>query len=189
LIDFYPGVVFQAAFGHHQMDVGFEAQVAPKGVNGVDHAEAQVQIQVSEHLADRQRCRFQEDLQERAVGVEEGAQEVIGGEGDVEMGDFEQVLGDVVDPVVDADFATGGAEAGLTREGHAVLILTARTDVAGVAAIGVAAEEQALDDLADVGALVGGDFVFQAQVTPAIPVIEEDLAEAVVAVQRGYLLT
>jgi hypothetical protein len=37
-----------------------------------------------------------------------------------------------------------------------------------------------LDDLTDVGALVWGHLVFQAQVTPAMPVIEERLTEALV---------
>jgi hypothetical protein len=45
----------------------------------------------------------------------------------------------------------------------------------------VTAEQQASDDLANVSALVGRNFIFQAQVAPAVPVIEEDLAEAVVA--------
>ena len=36
-------------------------------------------------------------------------------------------------------------------------------------------------DVADVGALIWGDLAFETQVTPAIPVVEEDLAEAVMA--------
>jgi len=52
--------------------------------------------------------------------------------------------------------------------------LTARADVKSVASIGVAAEQQTLNDLTDIGALVWGHFVFQAQVAPAVPVIEED---------------
>jgi hypothetical protein len=42
-------------------------------------------------------------------------------------------------------------------------------------------EHQALDDLIDVGPLVWGNRVFQTQIVPAVPIIEEDLAEAVVA--------
>jgi hypothetical protein len=37
-----------------------------------------------------------------------------------------------------------------------------------------------LDDLANVSALVGRNFFFQAQITPVMPMIEGDLAEAVV---------
>lgn len=37
-----------------------------------------------------------------------------------------------------------------------------------------------MDDLIDVGPLIWGHLVFQAQIGPAVPVVEEDLAEAVV---------
>jgi hypothetical protein len=43
--------------------------------------------------------------------VEEGPQEVVGGEGDVEVGGIEQIAGDAVDPVVRTYLAAGGAEA------------------------------------------------------------------------------
>jgi len=61
------------------------------------------------------------------------------------------------------------------------LVLAARTDVESVASIGITAEQQALDDLIDVSALVWWNLIFQAEVTPAVPVVEEDLAEAIVA--------
>jgi hypothetical protein len=97
------------------------------------------------------------------------------------MGHIQQIAGDVVDPVIHPDLATGGAEAGFTGERNTKLVLTARTDVESVAAVGVATEHQALDDLASVSALVRRNFFFQAPVAPAVPMIEEDLAEAVVA--------
>ena len=60
------------------------------------------------------------------------------------------------------------------------LVLTAGADVESVASIGVAAEQQALDDLIDVGPLIWEHLVFQTQIVPAVPVVEEDLAEAAV---------
>jgi hypothetical protein len=122
--------------------------------------------------------------------VEEGPQEVIGGQGDVEMGHVQQVAGDVVDPVIHPDrsaersrrsLAAAGAEAGFAGEGEKKLALTARANIASVATVRVATEQQALDDLANVSALVGRNFLFQAPVAPAVPMIEEDLTESVVA--------
>jgi hypothetical protein len=49
----------------------------------------------------------------------------------MQMGRIEHVFGDIVDPVVHADLAAGGAEAGLAGEGDAMLILAARADIAG----------------------------------------------------------
>ncbi len=54
-------------------------------------------------------------------------------------------------------------------------------DVESETAVGVTAQQQALDDLIDVGPLVWGCRVFQTQIVPAVPMVEEDLAEAVVA--------
>ena len=109
-VDFDPRTIFQTAFGHHQVYVWFEAQVTPKGVASVDETDANAGIEISHQFTDGLRRRLQEHLQKRAVGVEEGPQEVVGGEGDVEMGHIQQVAGDVVDPVVhpdrSAEFAT-----------------------------------------------------------------------------------
>jgi hypothetical protein len=60
------------------------------------------------------------------------------------------------------------------------LILTAGADEESVTAVGVTAQLQALDDLIEVGPLVRGYFVFEPHIVPAVPVVEEDLAEAVV---------
>jgi len=114
------------------------------------------------------------------VDVEAGPQQVVDGEGDVEMRDVVEVAGDVGNPVVDADLAAGGAEASLAGERDTTVKPTTGTDVAGVAAVGVAAEDHALNGLADVGLLIGRDLACEAQVTPTIPVIAEDVAEAVV---------
>ncbi len=61
-----------------------------------------------------------------------------------------------------------------------MLILAARADVEGVTAVRVAAEDHALDGLADVGALVWRDLVFEAQISPGVPVVAEDVTETVV---------
>ena len=78
------------------------------------------------------------------------------------MRHIEVVFGDIVDPVFHADFATGGAEAGLAVEGDAMLILAAGTDPAGITAIWVTAEHHALNDVPDVSLLIEGDFVSHA---------------------------
>ncbi len=64
--------------------------------------------------------------------------------------------------------------------GAGISAAAAGADVESVASIGVAAEQQALDDLIAVSAVVWCNLIFQAEVTPAVPVVEEDLAEAVV---------
>jgi len=73
-----------------------------------------------------------------------------------------------------------GAETRLAGKWYAMLILAARADVEGITAVGVAAEDHALDGLADVGALVCGDLVFDAQIAPGVPVVAEDVTETVV---------
>ena len=76
--------------------------------------------------------------------------------------------------------AAGGAEAGLAGERDVALVLATGADIAGITGIGIAAGYETLDDLSDVGTLVWGDFVFQALVAPAVPVVAEDLSKTVV---------
>ena len=72
MIDYDPLIIFQAAFGHHQMHVWFtdpagstgEGQVTPKGVGGVDHADADVRAEVGHQFTDGLNRRLQEHLQE-----------------------------------------------------------------------------------------------------------------------------
>jgi uncharacterized protein YqfA (UPF0365 family) len=92
----------------------------------------------------------------------------------------EQVTGNVVDPVVDADLAAGGAEAGLAGERDAAVELASGADVASIAAVWIAAEHHTFDGFADVGLLIERDLVSEAQVTPGEPVVADDVAEAVV---------
>jgi transcriptional regulator with XRE-family HTH domain len=99
---------------------------------------------------------LQEEFQQRAVGVEERPQEVIDGEGDVQVGHIEHVFGDIVDQVVHADLAAGGAETGFAGEGDAMLILAAGAEIAGIAAIRVTAEQHTLNDVPDVSLLIEG---------------------------------
>jgi hypothetical protein len=72
----------------------------------------------------------------------------------VEVRDIQQVASDVVDPVVHPDFATGRTESSFAGERDTQLVLTAGADVESVAAVGVTAQQQALDDLIDVGPLI-----------------------------------
>ncbi len=192
MVDFAPLTIFQAAFGHHQMDVWLEAQITPEGVGGVDQADANAGIEINHQFMDGLRRRLQEHLQKRAVGVEDRPQEVVGSEGDVEVRDIQQVVGDVVDPIVHTDRSAELATKPCHRRGRSgfcrtpwagdeKLVLTARANIASVATVRVATEQQALDDLAKVSALVGRNCFFQAQIAPVMPMIEEDLTEAVVA--------
>jgi hypothetical protein len=149
------------------MDVGFEAQVTAVCVDSVDHTDADTGIQLIYQFTDDPSTAlrtglgtgFQEDLESGAVFEEARPQQVVGGEGDVEVRDFEEVAGDVVNPIVDAHLAAGGAEAGFAGEGDEKLVLTARANIASVATVRVATEHQALDDLIDVGPLIWGAVV------------------------------
>jgi hypothetical protein len=144
-------------------------------------------IQLIYQFTDDLGCSMQEDLQSGTVIEEARPQQVVGGEGDVEVRDFEEIADDVVNPVVDAHLAAGGAKAGLAGEGDTVLVLATRADVAGITGIGIAAGHETLDDLSDVripmrvGTLVWGDFGFQALVAPAVPMVTEYLTEEIVA--------
>jgi hypothetical protein len=110
--------------------------VAAAGVEGVDHADVHARVELFGQLADGPGCGFEEQLQERAVGVEEGPEEVVDGEGDVKVGHVVEIAGDVGNPVIDArilrvDLAAGGTEAGLAGEGDATVEAAAGADVAG----------------------------------------------------------
>ena len=89
------------------MDVRLEAKIAPASVEGVDHANAYTGVELFGQFANGLGRCFEEQLQERAVGVEEGPEEVIDGESDVEVGDVMEVPGDVGNPVIDFDLAAG----------------------------------------------------------------------------------
>jgi len=179
LINLNPGILSQTAFGDDQMDMGFEAEVEAEGMDGVDHADAHIRIEIFQDFTDGLSGNLQEEFQQRAVGVEERSQEVIGGESNVQMGHIEHIFGDIVDPVIHADLAARGTEAGLAGEGDAMLILAAGTYPSGIAALRVTAEQHALDDVSDVSLLIEGDFIGQAEVAVAIPVVEEYLTKAV----------
>ena len=97
------------------------------------------------------------------------------------MRDIEQVTSDVVDPIVDAYLAAGRAEASLAGERYTTLVLATRADIAGITGIGIAAGHETLDDLSNISTLIWGNFVFQAQVTPVVPVVAEDLSKTVVS--------
>jgi hypothetical protein len=144
-------------------------------------------MQLLYQFADDLGCSLQEDLQSGAVIEEARPQQVVGGEGDMEVGDFQEIAGDVVNPIVDTHLAAGRAEAGLAGERDIALVLATGTDIAGITGIGIAAGRETLDDLSDeripmrVGPLVWGDFGFQALVAPAVPVVAEDLSKTVVS--------
>jgi hypothetical protein len=178
-VDLHPLAVFQAAFCHHEVNVRFEAQVTPASVKSVDHTDAHTWVELLRQLADGLGCGFQEQLQERAVGVEEGPEEVVDGEGDVEVGHVEEITGDVGNPVIDFDLAARRTEAGFAGEGDATVETAAGADVAGVAGTGVTTEDHTFDGFADVGTLVWRDQL-EVQVAPAIPVFTEYAAKAVV---------
>ncbi len=61
-----------------------------------------------------------------------------------------------------------------------MFILAAGTNPPGIAALRVTAERHALNDVSGVSLLIEGDFVGQAEVAVALPVVEEYFAKAVV---------
>jgi hypothetical protein len=73
-----------------------------------------------------------------------------------------------------------GTETGFAGEGDAMLILATGTKITGIATLRVTAEHHTLNNVLDVSLLIEGDLVGQAEVAVALPVVKEDLAEAVV---------
>ena len=61
-----------------------------------------------------------------------------------------------------------------------MLILAAGTKITGIAALRVTTKYHALNDVSDVSLLIEGDFIGQVEVAVALPVVKEDLAEAIV---------
>jgi hypothetical protein len=74
----------------------------------------------------------------------------------MQVRNLQSVFGDVVDPVIHANFSAGRAEAGLAGEGNAQLIVAAGTDPAGITALQITAEHHSLDDVSDVSLLIEG---------------------------------
>ena len=60
-----------------------------------------------------------------------------------------------------------------------MLILAAWADPACIAALWVTTEQHTLDDVPDVSLLIEGDFVSQAKIAVALPVVQKYLAKAV----------
>ena len=98
----------------------------------------------------------------------------------MKMRDIEQVTGDIVDSVVDADLAARRAEASFARERNAALVLAVGADVECVAGMGIAAGRETLNDFADVSALIWRNLVFQPPLAPLGPVVTKDVTETVV---------
>ena len=66
-----------------------------------------------------------------------------------------------------------------------MLILAAGADPSCVAALRVTAKQHTLDNVSDVSLLIEGDFIGQAEIAVALPVVQEYLARAVV---RGWVV-
>ena len=62
-----------------------------------------------------------------------------------------------------------------------MLILATGTKITGIATLRVTAEHHTLNNVPDVSLLIEGDFIGQAEVAVALPVVEEYLAKAVMA--------
>ena len=179
LIDLHPSIYSQTAFGDDQVNMRFEAEVAAEGMDGVDHADAHIWIEIFQDFTDGLSRDLQDEFQQRAVGEEERSQEVIGGDGDVQVGHIEHVFGDIVDPGIHAELTARGAKACFAGEGDTMLILAAWAYLSGIAALRVTAEHHTLNDVSDVSLLIEGDFVGQTQVAVALPVVEKYLPKAV----------
>ena len=95
------------------------------------------------------------------------------------MGHIEHICGDIVDPVIHAELAARWTETGFAGEGDAMLILATGTKITGIAALRVTAEHHTLNNVPDVSLLIEGDFIGQAEVAVALPVVEKYLAKAI----------
>ena len=63
VIDFDPFTISRAkAFGHNKMNVGFESRITPKGVSGVDQADAYIRVEVSNQFTDGLSGCWEENL-------------------------------------------------------------------------------------------------------------------------------
>ncbi len=179
LRDLHPGPVFQAALCHHQMHVRFEAKVAAEGAGCVDHAHPHARVEIGQHGLNRLRRHLEQVIQECPVGMEEGSQCVVSGQGKMQVRHFEQIGGDGIDPFIDSDLAATRTESRLTREGHSQIETATRAFVTSVTRLGVAAKHHALYCLAHVSLLVRWDFIFQPQITPVVKVVAENLAKQI----------
>lgn len=101
----------------HQMHVGFEAQIAPEGLDDGDHPDPHIGIEIAQHFAHGLQGGGQQDFQQRTLVVEERTQDTIGGEREMEMRHIQQVPRDGVDPRIDFHLAATGAESGFAGEG------------------------------------------------------------------------
>jgi hypothetical protein len=66
-VDLYPLTAFQAAFGHHEVDVGFEAQVRTGRVESLDNPNAHVGAKLIHQLTDGLGCCLHKNLVERLI--------------------------------------------------------------------------------------------------------------------------
>jgi len=90
----------------HEVDVRLKAEVAAKGMRHVDHAHPHARGEVREHGRDGLGRHLKQVSQEGAFRMEEGAQGIIDGQGQMQVRHFEQLAGSGVDPCIDSDFAT-----------------------------------------------------------------------------------
>ncbi len=78
LVDLHPQVVFEAAFGHHQVDMGFKAEVAAEGMDGVDRVDVHTRIEIFQDFTHGLGRHTQQEFQQGAVSEEEGTSSARG---------------------------------------------------------------------------------------------------------------
>jgi hypothetical protein len=143
------------------MDMRLITQVTPGGVYAIDQSDPHPRIEVGYYFLHSLSANPEQFFQELTFPTGKKSKRISGGQSDMQMRNFQDVLCDVVYPVIHADLAAGRAEAGLAGEGDAMLILAAGTDPASKTAIRVTAEQHALNTVPDVSLLIEGDFVGQ----------------------------
>jgi hypothetical protein len=179
LIDVDPDIAFETALRHDEVNVRFEAEVAAKGLRHVDHAHPHAGVKMSEHSLHRLGGHLQQVIQERTVGMEEGPQRIIGGQGQMQVRHFEQIGGDGIDPLIYTDLASAWAETAFTAKWNTEVEAAIWAFVPGVTGFGIAAHHHPLHGLSHVSALIGRDFVFEPQVAPAVKMVAKNLTKQI----------
>lgn len=106
--------------------------------------------------------------------------------GQMQVGHLQQFLRNAINPFVGANFATGGTETNLAGEGNRSFLIAFRSDVTGIAALRTTTAHHLCDCFLPVSVLVSR-YLFLPITTPHLPVVDEDLPEAVTAVLRGCM--
>ena len=96
------------------MDMRLINLVTPTGMDGVNQSHTHSGIDSGNQFLHGLSTNPWKFIQEPAFPTEERPKGISGGQSNMQVRNFQDVFGDIVDPVTDLDFAARGTEAGLT---------------------------------------------------------------------------